>query len=188
VALPENSSPPATPVEETIRKRRSAMHFEHDPIDLEDLSFVLEMAQGHGALERAPGVELYLAAHRVNDLAPGLYRYEPERHRLAQVRSGDLTRALVSACLGQKKAGTAAAGFLMVAKLTSAAARAGDRSYRDLLIESGAIGQRVYLAAEAAGLAARNLAAFVDDELNELMELDGRDEAVIHLTMLGRGD
>ena len=188
VALPENSSPPATPVEETIRKRRSAMHFEHDPIDLEDLSFVLEMAQGHGALERAPGVELYLAAHRVNDLAPGLYRYEPERHRLAQVRSGDLTRALVSACLGQRKAGTAAAGFLMVAKLTSAAARAGDRSYRDLLIESGAIGQRVYLAAEAAGLAARNLAAFVDDALNELMELDGRNEAVIHLTMLGCGD
>ena len=47
--------------------------------------------------------------------------------------------------------------------------------------------QRVYLGAEALGLAARNLAAFVDDELNALLGLDGAEAAVIHLTMLGRG-
>ena len=37
------------------------------------------------------------------------------------------------------------------------------------------------------GLAARNLAAFSDDDLNALLRLDGNDEAVLHLTMLGRG-
>ena len=188
LALPETSALPTTVVEESIQKRRSARHFEPDPIALEDLSFVLEMAQGPGALERAPGVELYLAAHRVKDLAPGLYRYEAKAHRLAPLREGDLARALVSACLGQEKAGAAAVAFLMVAKLTREAARAGDRSYRDLLIESGAIGQRIYLSAESAGLAARNLAAFMDDELNELMGLDGQNEAVVHLTVVGHGD
>jgi nitroreductase len=75
-----------------------------------------------------------------------------------------------------------------IASRASAVARGGERSYRDLLVEAGAIGQRVYLAAEATGLAARNLAAFRDDELNGLLGLDGRREAVIHLTMFGPGD
>ncbi len=50
------------------------------------------------------------------------------------------------------------------------------------------IGQRVYLAAESAGLSARNLAAFLDDDLNRLLGLDGVHAAAIHLTMLGPGD
>ena len=54
-----------------------------------------------------------------------------------------------------------------------------------LLIESGAVGQRIYLAANAAGLAARNLAAFRDDDLNALLGLDGRNRAVLHLTLSG---
>ena len=60
------------------------------------------------------------------------------------------------------------------------------RGYSDLLIEAGGIGQRIYLAAEAAGLAARNLAAFRDDDLNGLLDLDGRERAVLHLTLAGR--
>ena len=94
---------------------------------------------------------------------------------------------MVRACLRQTKAGTAALGVLMVAKLADSALRAGDRSYRDLLLEAGALGQRIYLAAEAAGLTARNLAAFLDADLNALAGLDGTREAVVHLTMVGRG-
>ena len=43
-----------------------------------------------------------------------------------------------------------------------------------------------YLAAESVGLTARNLAAFLDDRLNGLLELDGEERAVVHLTMLGK--
>jgi SagB-type dehydrogenase family enzyme len=139
------------------------------------------------ALVRKTGVDLLVVAHRVKGLDPGLYRYQGRGHRLVALREGDLSRAMVRACLGQEKAGTAALGFLMVGRLREAAAAGGGRSYRDLLLESGAIGQRIYLAAEAQGLAARNLAAFVDDDLNELMGLDGFREAAIHLTMFGPG-
>jgi hypothetical protein len=40
----------------------------------------------------------------------------------------------------------------------------------------------------ARGLSARNLAAFLDDDLNRLLGLDGVHAAAIHLTMLGPGD
>jgi hypothetical protein len=76
----------------------------------------------------------------------------------------------------------------MVAEVARAAAVRGERAYRDLLVEAGAIGERVYLAAEARGLTARNLAAFRDGELNALLGTDGRERAVIHLTLVGHGD
>ncbi|MDX1650061.1 MAG: nitroreductase family protein [Myxococcota bacterium] len=94
----------------------------------------------------------------------------------------------MGACLGQEKAGRAAVAFAMVADVHHAAARRGERAYRDLLLEAGGVGQRIYLAAEALGLAARNLAAFLDEDLNALAQVDGRRRAVVHLTLLGPGD
>ena len=124
------------------------------------LAFALKTARGHAALERAPGVDLQLAVHRVAGLDSGVYRYESAARRLVLLRRGDLSQAMIRASIGQKMAGEAAVGFLMLGRIAAAVARGGERSYRDLLVEAGAIGQRVYLAAEAAGLAARNLAAF----------------------------
>ncbi|MEE8508211.1 MAG: SagB/ThcOx family dehydrogenase [Myxococcota bacterium] len=185
MALPKPGTCPRTSVEEAIRKRCSVRSFRAEPVALDDLGFVLEMAQGHTALRRAAGVDLYLAAHQIEGLEPGLYRYQPLAHQLALVQEGDLRGAMIRACLGQERAGSAAAGLLMVGRVAEAASHAGDRAYRYLLLESGGIAQRIYLAAAATGLGARNLAAFVDDDLNRLAGLDGRLEAVIHLTMLG---
>jgi SagB-type dehydrogenase family enzyme len=175
-------------VEDAIRIRRSTRDFAADFMSLDDFAYVLEMAQGHPNLERCPGIELQLAIHRVSGLTPGLYRYWPADHRLQVVRKEPLADDLVRVCLRQKKAGSAAAAFLMVADLGPGRAHASSRRYRDLLLESGAIGQRIYLAAEACGHSARNLAAFVDDSLNRLLGLDEEREAVVHLTMVGPGD
>jgi SagB-type dehydrogenase family enzyme len=165
-----------------IEVRRSASHFLSRPILLEDLGFVLEMAAGHPRLARAPGVELRVVVHRVRNLAPGLYRYEPTAHALSPLRQGAMRPAMSRACLGQKKAASAAVGIVLAGRLHSA------RGYRDLLLEAGEVAQRVYLAAEALGLAARNLAAFVDDALDAIADLDGSESAAVHLTMLGPGD
>ncbi len=175
---------PDMSVEECILRRRSADAFRSEPLTRQAFDWILQAAVGQPTLVRAPGVELVLAVHRVAGVAPGLYRFDRGGAGLSLVRAGDLRRPLVTACLGQTKAGSCAVAFFGVGQLGRAAAR-GDRTYRDLLIEAGAIGQRIYLAAEAAGLAARNLAAFRDDELNDLLELDGREVAAVHLTLAG---
>jgi SagB-type dehydrogenase family enzyme len=175
-------------LEAAIRIRRSTQRFEPQPLTLEDLGYVLEMANGHSALERSAGVDVYLVVHRVNRLAPGLYRYDRSQHALVTLRSAPMIDDFTRVCLGQDKAGSAAVGVLMVAQLGADRARAGTREYRDMLIESGAIGQRIYLAAESSGLSARNLAAFLDDDLNDFLGFDGRSEAAVHLTMLGPGN
>lgn len=186
IRLPDPVRPVAT-VEQAIVQRRSASRFLPSPIAAADLAFALEATVGHAALERAAEVEIRLFVHRVNGLAPGLYAVRASGRELSVLREETLTDALVDACLGQEMAGSAAVGFAMVADLARATRSGSERAYRDLLIEAGALGQRVYLAAEVLGLAARNLAAFLDDELNSLLGVDGRDQAVVHLTMLGPG-
>jgi len=186
--LPARSAGPAVKLEDAIQIRRSTARFESGKLSLADFGHILEMAHGHAALDRSERVDVYLVVHRVEALEPGLYSYDRDHHRLVAHRTGSLTGEFTRVCLGQEKAGSAAVGVLMVARLGEDRALASTRHYRDMLIESGAIGQRVYLAAESAGLSARNLAAFIDDDLNRLLGLDGLREATIHLTMLGPGN
>jgi len=177
---------PEMSVEDSIRNRRSASRFEDHAMQRDALEGILDAAVGHPALVPVGELELLIAVHRVAAVDPGLYRYEADRARLVPLRKADLRRQLVRTCLGQDKAGSCAVAFFGVGHLRRATETLGDRMYRDLLIEAGAIGQRIYLAAEAAGLAARNLAAFRDDGLNRLLDLDGGEHAVLHLTLAGR--
>jgi len=175
-ALPATPAP-TLPVARAIEQRRSAHGFREEAIALEALGFASEMA-------RCPGLGVRLVAHRVQGLAPGLYQSLPGGHALRTLRAGSLEGPLVRACLFQDLAGSAAAAFAWVAGL-GCAATAGERSYRDQLLEAGAAAERLYLAAESLGLAARNLAGFFDDSLDDLLGLDGREFAVVHFTLLG---
>lgn len=185
VTLPPPATGAGATVEVCIGRRRSAGTFFAEPVSLPELGGALRAAMPAAG----SGVVLYLVAHRVDGLAPGIYRYDAERARLDVVgKPGrDLTGPMRRACLGQPKAAEAAAVFLMAGRIAEATRLHGERSYRNLLIEAGEVGQRLYLAAEALGLAARNLAAFTDDDLNALLGLDGEREAIVHLTLFGRG-
>lgn len=186
LVVPAPRKPSGTSVRRAIETRRSAEVFREEPMGLAELGFLLGIAAGNRALELAP-VEVMVVAHRVSNLEPGVHRWVRASRGLAPLRKGDFGDALRRACLRQDKASEAAAGVAMVAPIARAVRGRGERSYRELLIEAGAIAQRLYLAAEAIGLAARNLAAFLDDDLNTLLELDGSERAVVHLTMVGPG-
>jgi SagB-type dehydrogenase family enzyme len=164
---------PDTPVHAVIRRRRSAHHFETAPLSHAALVRVLRLARGLPALHRTGNLELYAVAHRVDGLTPGLYRYRGATSGLEPLRTGSLAAPLVAADLGQAKSGEAAVALVAVANLSDAAAAGGARSYRHLLLDAGATAQRIYLGAEACGVAARNLAAYYDDELDDLLGLDG---------------
>jgi SagB-type dehydrogenase family enzyme len=183
--LPALELAPERLVTECIWERRSARRFSPGLLALWELSFVLEMARGASAFASRE-LELLVVVHRVEGAPSGLYRYHPDSHGLEVLRTGDLRGPLRNACLGQPKAANCAVAFLLVGGIAEARKRAGDRSYRDLLLGAGAMAQRIYLAAEAIDLGARNLAAFLDDSLNELAGLDGTERAIVHLTVLGR--
>ena len=59
----------------------------------------------------------------------------------------------------------------MIGDFENAARNYGDRGYRYVHFEAGAIGQRMYLASEALGLRATGIGAFFDEEVNLYLSL-----------------
>lgn len=115
-------------------------------------------------------IQVYLYVHRVQGLEPGVYRYWPKNAQLEQVRSGDQRVAAAGLSLGQDLAGNACVAFSMIADIDRAVRSDGDRGYRYVHFEAGAIGQRLYLAANALGLGATGIGAFFDDEVHRYLD------------------
>lgn len=179
----------ARPFGEVVRARRSALDFTGGPrtMTLPALAAVLHAAQRpfHADFAAAPFVQLYLYAHRVDDLAPGVYRYWPQHGQLEPVRAGDQRVAAAGLSLGQDLAGNACAAFSMIADLDRAARCFGDRGYRYAHFEAGAIGQRMYIAAEALGLRATGIGAFFDGRVHEYLGVKPEDGQVIYHFAIG---
>jgi SagB-type dehydrogenase family enzyme len=173
---------------EVIAKRRSRRRFAGRALSLEDLSFVLaQMAQPAGLLSSAVRIDVVTPA--VHGLEPGAWRYDAAAHALRlRMQHGDaLRRRARAAALDQDVIGDAAAVFaLSIDRATFAADASGPaRGYRHALIEAGLVGERVYLAAGARGLAACAVGAFYDDEAAALVGIDPAQEWVIHFAALG---
>ena len=88
------------------------------------------------------------------------------------VRTGDQRVAAAGLSLGQDLAGNACVTFSMIADLDGACSAFGNRGYRYAHFEAGALGQRLYIAAEALGLRATGIGAFFDDRVHSYLELE----------------
>jgi SagB-type dehydrogenase family enzyme len=130
-------------------------------------------------------VQLYLYAHRVAGLEAGVYRHWPEAGALELVKSGDQQVMAAGLSLGQELAGNACVAFSMIADLNRAARSHGDRGYRYAHFEAGAIGHRMYLAAETLGLQATGIGAFFDDEVHRYLGLASEEGQVIYHFAIG---
>lgn len=160
---------------EVVRARRSALDFRggHESISLPQLATLLSTTKGplFSDFDTTRFVHLYLYVHRVEGLVPGVYRFWPEHVELQKIKEGDQRLVAAALSLGQDLAGNACVTFSMIGDFKSAAGKYGDRGYRYVHFEAGAIGQRLYLAAEALGLGATGIGAFFDEDVNRYLSL-----------------
>lgn len=173
IELPNPSTSPLT-FAEVSRTRRSALNFIGGAsMPLSQLSAVLRTAKLplHADFANTRFIQLYLYAHEVEKLPRGVYRYEPETATLKPIKSGDQRVAAAGLSLAQELAGNSCVTFSMIADLDRAVRAHGERGYRYVHFEAGAIGQRFYLAAEALGLRATGIGAFFDEEVHRYLEL-----------------
>jgi SagB-type dehydrogenase family enzyme len=173
---------------EIARMRRSALDFlgGKQSISMAQFSAILaSIAQPLSAdFAGRRFIQLYSYAHRVHGLPPGVYRFWPERAELEKVKSGDQRVAAAGLSLGQDLAGNACVTFSMIGDLDRAARTYGDRGYHYVHFEAGAIGHRLYLAAEAIGLGATGIGAFYDDEVHRHLNLvPNQGQAIYHFAI-----
>jgi SagB-type dehydrogenase family enzyme len=180
-----------------LARRRSQRRYQTRPLTREELADLLWATQGiTGAagsflLRAAPSagalypVETYLAVHRVAGVEPGIWHYQVPNASLELVQAGDYRRDLVAAGLGQDFLGSAAAVFIWTGVLDRARWKYRERAIRYLFLDAGHICQNLMLAATAQGLGVCPVGAFLDGEVEALLQVDGAAEAALYLAAVG---
>ncbi len=181
------------------RQRRSALDFDPrtQPFERADVEQLLDFATRDWRADwranldgRTGGLSavtdlltLYLYVHRVRDCESGVYRWDQGSRRLEQLQRGNVERMAAYLSLEQPLAGNACFSMSMVADLARAADVFGNRGYRYAYFEAGAIGQRLYLGAEALNWNATGIGAFYDDEVHRFLGLFDPDTVPVDASM-----
>lgn len=145
-------------------------------------SGITERRGGH-ALRAAPSSgalfpsELYVAARRIAGLAPGLYHYDPRRHRLNAIGA-------LPASLGAPDADDAEAVVVLSAVFRRTGYKYHNRAYRYALADAGHLLENLRLAAHAGGLSPALLPRFDDGVAARALAIDGVEEGVLAMMAL----
>ncbi len=197
IMLPEPELKGGTGLWEVLLSRRSMRNYTGKPIDLRSLSQLLWAAQGVTArmgmylLRTAPSagalypVETYLVVHGVEELEQGVYHYQVSDASLEFLSSGDYTRQMTAAALNQPIATMASVVFAWTACVGRSKWKYKERAYRYIYLDAGHICENLYLASAAMGLGCCAIGALYDDEVNEILGIDGKEETVVYLATVG---
>ena len=180
IALPDPIDEGGLSVEAALQKRRSIRDFARSPIALQNLAQLLWAAQGvtpREGFRTAPSagalypLELYVVAGDVSSLAPGVYRYRPDQHRLLPVVSGDRRQELAAAALHQTWIADAPVVVVVTAVFGRTKTKYGGRGTRYVHIEAGHAAENLCLQAVSLGLGTTVVGAFSDDGVTRLLGL-----------------
>ena len=177
--------------------RRSVRQFNDDTMTKSDLSQLLWAAQGitnpESGFRTAPSagalypIETYLVVNHVEHVDPGVYHYAVDTHELEQLKSGDFRLKVAQSALDQEMAYHANVVFIWTAIFKRSKWKYKQRAYRYIYLDAGHIAQNVALAAVALNLSSCQVGALYDDEVNALLDVDGADESVVYMTVVGMG-
>jgi SagB-type dehydrogenase family enzyme len=161
------------------------------------------------ALATEPRVHLALFVHRVDGLQPGIYALVRSARGLEVLRESmradflwarpeavpedlplyllapvDVRRVARQLSCAQDIAADGFFSLAMLAEFDAALDEGGAPRYRELFWETGAIGQALYLEAEAAGARGTGIGCFFDDGVHDMLGIAGhRLQSLYHFTV-----
>lgn len=153
-------------------------------------------------------VTLYVVIGVIDNLSAGLYRYEPNRHTLEAIRAGELRAQLRDAAFEEQPwIGQAASILVIAADISKASSTfqqqprpllparlyllhpwsrpAGQRGFRYIYMEVGAIAENVYLQGQTIGVGVVFIGGFDDQKVTDVLKLPSP-YTPIGLVCLGR--
>ena len=137
------------------------------------------------------GLDVYIVAQKPRDFNQGLYLYQPRTDKLLLLQTQKDSRVIdrildATAYPDQTMTNSrASVVFFLVARPWKLLRKYGDRGLRYLFIETGEMTQNIHLAAVALGYGTCESASFYDDEVNEVLGLDGGTSTVAHMILVG---
>jgi SagB-type dehydrogenase family enzyme len=197
--VPERIKIRSFDLRQAIEGRRSIRKYSLESLTIEELSYLLWVTQGvvqvtHGATFRnVPSAgarhafETYLLINNVKDVPNGIYRFLAIGHKLVEINlQSDIAERVTEGCLGQDFIRKSAVTFIWTADAYRMKWRYGERGYRYLHLDAGHACQNLYLGAGSVDCGVCAIAAFSDDYMNDLLELDGMEQFVIYIATVGK--
>jgi SagB-type dehydrogenase family enzyme len=188
--LPEEEQPKDT-IEQVILRRGSTRAFDKTAsITLDQLLTIFDCAtRGLPAdFLEPPGAQLndlYLIVHAVQGLKPGAYFFRHEQSTLELLKAGEFRAEAHHLGLEQELPADACVDIFFLTDLKRILEGYGNRGYRAIQLEAGAIGGRMYLAAYAQRLGATGLTFFDDDVIN-FFSPHAKGKSAIFLLAIGK--
>jgi len=198
IQLPEPDLAQSADLWQCLARRRSERNTTPDPLSLGELSKLMWGTQGITAragmhlLRTAPSAgalypfETYLYVDKVEEVPKGIYHFNVADFALECIKAGDFNQALTAASLGQPVVRRAAVVIIWTAMMLRCMTKYRDRAMRYIPMDMGHVCQNVQLAATAMGFGSCPIGAFYDDDFNELLGVDGQEEAVLYLITVGK--
>jgi SagB-type dehydrogenase family enzyme len=189
IVLP-NPEPITTPFSELLLKRTSSHSFTRRDISPTILSSLLFYSLGEkpgqdkrmyaSAGARYP-IEAYLLITRnCEALSTGIYHYNVKDHSLVQLDSQLPQPEILKSYGLDDTIHNAACTIFLTGVFTRSTMKYKERAYRYSLIEAGEITQNLALSATALGLLSLNLGGTIDTEIEDLLDVDGVEESLLH--------
>jgi SagB-type dehydrogenase family enzyme len=191
-----------------LDERKTCRDFLSQPIALQTLSNILfgtfGLLHGHGPAATGEPVtsvrraypsggnvhaeEVYVVVYRVEDLAAGLYHYQPREHVLTALSQGDHEERVVELNNCQYFSEGLAFGIYIVLRLSRSWWKYPiSRAYRVLMMDVGHAAQTFHLAVTAHGLQTWQTAAFDEVAVNRFLQLENDDESAFLYLGCGHG-
>ena len=193
ISLPKPAYKGTVTVEEALKARRTHRSFGSRAVTLKQFSQMLWAAYGVTAknfglfLKTAPSagalypLDIYgvVGEKTVETLESGVYHYRPDDHSINLIKKGDLRVGLAERSLQQMWIAEAPFILVITGEYQRSTIKYGRRGVTYTHIETGHVGQNIFLQAEALGLKAGIVGAFNNKQVIKAMGLPASHDPLV---------
>lgn len=130
-------------------------------------------------------IEMYVVCTDIPGLESGVYYFDPKNLALVMLRKGDYRRFLSDATANEPFVSSSPVTLVFTDVFSRNSIKYQAREYRHAFWDCGTILSNSLAVTSAYKLSSKVILGFVDSEVNQLLGLDGKNEAALALLSLG---
>lgn len=192
IILP-NPTPSPKLLSKILYERKTTRNFAKTSCSIEQISNLLYFSSGLSSKNKTrfnrfyPSggarypIETYLVSLN-SELERGVYHYNLRGHTLEFLTKN---LKLLKGALQDEWMYKASFLVILTAVFGRNIMKYSERGYRYILIESGHVAQNFYLNATAEGLGISGVGGYLDEQINQLLDIDGIKESVVYVLVSG---
>lgn len=202
IELPKGHAYPTLPTLESIKKGGYGGTKGIESIAM--LSEILQLSYGLTAKKVYPGityylrsspsagalypVEIYICINGIEGLTDGLYHYSPYDSSIHLIRKGDLRGKISAATGGNNGVINPQLNIFLTTIFWRSSWKYQERAYRYCLLDTGHLIGNILAVGSALNMGPSLIENFIDKDIDNLLGIDGKREAVMAIITFDRGD